>query len=162
MTSSNCFPDRDVIPLETVSLTLLACLPNIHGPFIRKLTRENFYDMMSQSMGWNEELHQQEPRSPERYRMLQINDETIGFFAVRKEADHFYLHTIQLTSALRGKGYGTALLQYIEGIARSKGLAFIRLSVFKSNPAGRLYQRLGYRPILDDEERSLILMEKVL
>lgn len=94
--------------------------------------------------------------------MLQINDETIGFFAVRKEADHFYLHTIQLTSALRGKGYGTALLQYIEGIARSKGLAFIRLSVFKSNPAGRLYQRLGYRPILDDEERSLILMEKVL
>jgi len=32
--------------------------------------------------------------APERYRMVQLNDEIIGFFAVRLETDYLYIHTI--------------------------------------------------------------------
>jgi len=73
--------------------------------------------------------------------MVQLNDEIIGFFAVRLETDYLYIHTIQLVPAFRDRGYGTALLQYIEGVARLKDLRFLNLSVFEGNPA-QLYQRL--------------------
>lgn len=115
---------------------------------------------MIRTIDWNEQRHQQEPRFPERYRMVQRNDETIGFFCIRVEADYLYIHTIQLVPSHRGKGIGTALLQYIEGIAKSLNLRSIYLSVFKENPAQLLYRKLGYTPIENDE--YLIRMEKVL
>lgn len=152
---------RDRSLLEAFSLELLPCEPDAHGAFIRVLTRENFYNTVSRTVGWDEERHQQEPRFPERYRMVQRNGEMIGFFCIREAADHLYLHTIQLVSVMRGRGYGTALLQHIESIAKSKGLPSIQLRVFKNNPAQRLYRRLGYTP-LETDERSLILIEKVL
>lgn len=150
----------NVIPLETVSLAVVPCNPGVHGSFIQALTRENFYDIISRTIGWNEELYQQEPRFPERYTMVQRNNEIIGFFCIREEANYLYIHTIQLVSSDRGKGIGTALLQYIEGIARSNNLGHIYLSVFKENPAQLLYRKLGYTPIENDE--YFIRMEKVL
>lgn len=150
----------NVTPLEAVSLAVVPCNPAVHGSFIQALTRENFYDIISRTIGWNEELYQQEPRFPERYTMVQRNNETIGFFCIREEANYLYIHTIQLVSSVRGKGIGTALLQYIEGIARSKNLGHIYLSVFKENPAQSLYRKIGYTPIENDE--YFIRMEKVL
>jgi ribosomal protein S18 acetylase RimI-like enzyme len=114
---------------------------------------------ISRTIGWDEELHQQEPR-PERYTMVYGNDNLIGFFSIREASDYLYIHTIQLVASFRSKGYGTTLLQHIENIARTKNLQRIHLSVFKENPAQRLYQRLGYKPIAQDE--YLIRMEKVL
>lgn len=154
------FDNRSITPLEAASLTLIPCDPKVHGSFIRALTKDNFYDMMSRTIGWDEERHQQEPRFPERYRMVQKDDQTIGFFCIREAADHLYLHTIQLAPAFRHRGYGTALLRYIETIAKSKHLSSIRLSVFEENPAQLLYRRLGYVPVEAADDRSLILMEK--
>lgn len=146
--------------LEAVSLTVVPCNPDVHGSFIRALTKENFYDIISRTIGWNESLYQQEPRFPDRYRMVQRNEQTIGFFCIREEADYLYIHTIQLVPSLRGQGIGTALLQYIDGLARSKELRSIYLSVFKENRAQLLYRKLGYTPIENDE--YFIRMEKVL
>jgi ribosomal protein S18 acetylase RimI-like enzyme len=141
-------------------LKLIPCISEIHGEFVRSLTRENFYDIISRTIGWNEELYQQEPRFPERYSMVQLQRKIIGFFCIRVAEDHLYLHTIQIIFSYRNKGYGTLLLQQIEEIARTKNLLRIRLSVFKENPAQRLYCRLGYQMLEEDEH--LIRMEKVL
>jgi len=62
-------------------LTLTPCNPQVHGSFIRSLTRDNFYLTISRTIGWDEELHQQEPR-PERYTMVYRNHDLIGFFAI--------------------------------------------------------------------------------
>lgn len=155
------FLNRDVTPLTALELMLAPCEPEVHGSFIRTLTRENFYDMMSRTIGWNESIHQQEPRFPERYKMVQTSSETIGFFSTRSTDDYLYLETIQLLAAWRGRGYGTALLQHIEKVALSKGFSKIRLRVFEENRAQSLYQRVGYIPLLVDEY-SLMLMEKIL
>jgi ribosomal protein S18 acetylase RimI-like enzyme len=146
--------------LDERSFIIVPCVPDVHGTFIRVLTRDNFYDIISHTIGWNEELHQQEPRFPERYSMVQRNDEIIGFFCIREAEDYLYLHTIQLIPSFRSQGYGTALLQYIEDIARSKKLRRIYLRVFKENPAQRLYRKLGYTLI--DQDEHFIRMEKVL
>jgi len=94
---------------------------------------------MSCTIGWDEERHQQEPRSQNAIGWCNL-DEIIGFFAVRLETDYLYIHTIQLVPAFSDRGYGTALLQYIEGVARLKDLRFLNLSVFEGNPARQLYQ----------------------
>ncbi|MUL36526.1 GNAT family N-acetyltransferase [Gloeocapsopsis dulcis] len=141
-------------------LTLTPCNPQVHGSFIRSLTRDNFYLMITRTIGWDEELHQQEPRFPERYTMVYGNYDLIGFFSIREASDYLYIHTIQLVASFRGKGYGTTLLQHIENIARTKNLQRIHLSVFKENPAQRLYRRLGYKLIAQDG--YLIRMEKLL
>ncbi len=146
--------------LKSASLTIFPCVPQVHRSFIRSLTRENFYDIVSRTIGWDEERQQQEPRFPERYKMVQKRDEMIGFFCVREEPDYLYLQTIQLIASFRNQGYGTALLQHIENTAKLKKLVRIRLRVFKEIPAQRLYQRLSYTPIEEDEH--LILMEKTL
>ncbi|MES1021283.1 GNAT family N-acetyltransferase [Gloeocapsa sp. BRSZ] len=142
-----------------LQLTFTPCNPQVHGAFIRSLTRENFYLVISRTIGWDEELHQQEPH-PEMYTMVYSNCKLIGFFSIREASDYLYIHTIQLVASFRGQGYGTTLLQHIENIARTKNLQRIQLSVFKENPAQRLYQRLGYKPIAEDE--YLIRMEKLL
>lgn len=142
-----------------LQLTFTPCNPQVHGAFIRSLTRENFYLIISRTIGWDEELHQQEPR-PERYTMVYSNHNLIGFFSIREASDYLYIHTIQLVASFRGKGYGTTLLQHIENIARTKNLQRIHLSVFKENPTQRLYQKLGYKQIAQDE--YLIRMEKLL
>ncbi|MDV2990447.1 MAG: hypothetical protein N4J56_000101 [Chroococcidiopsis sp. SAG 2025] len=145
---------------KDVYLKLIPCIPEIHGEFVRSLTRENFYDIISRTIGWNEELDRQEPRFPERYSMVQSQGGIVGFFCIRDARDHLYLHTIQLISSYRNKGYGTLLLQQIEEIARSKNLLRIRLSVFKENTVQKLYRRLGYQLI--DEDEYFIRMEKML
>ena len=144
------------------SLKLIPCAPEINGAFIRSLTKENFFEIISRTLGWDQSLHEQEPRFPERYTMVQREGETIGFFCIREAVDHLYLNTIQLLPACRNHGYGTLLLEHIEQIAKSKTLPKIRLSVFQENPARFLYQRLGYKALEVDVSRELILMEKLL
>jgi hypothetical protein len=65
--------------------------------------------------------------------MVKRAGETIGFFAVRDEADVLYLQTIQLVKAARGAGVSN------EG-------------------ARRLYARLGYVTISEDE--SALMLER--
>jgi ribosomal protein S18 acetylase RimI-like enzyme len=151
----------EIVTLEGKdSLELIPCNKDAHGGFIRKLTRGNFYSMMNRSFGWDENRHQQEPRFPERYSMIQRDLEMIGFFSIRLETSFLYLETIQLLPSYRNKGYGAALLEHIENLAKSKNLFTIRLRVFKENPAHGLYQRLGYK-IIETDEYSYI-MERAL
>lgn len=101
---SDWVPNRDVIPLTALGLTLVPCEPEVHGSLIRTLTRENSYELMSRTIGWDEVRHQQEPRFPERYKILQTDSEPIGFFSTRSGDDYFYLETIQLLPAWRSRG----------------------------------------------------------
>ncbi|MFF9865769.1 GNAT family N-acetyltransferase [Streptomyces sp. NPDC013953] len=57
-----------------------------------------------------------------------------------------YVYDIEVAGAVRGKGYGRALMLLAERTARDRGLDVIALHVFADNtPALRLYESLGYR-----------------
>jgi len=92
--------------------------------------------------------------------MVQLNDEIIGFLQFGWRQIISISIPFSSSQHFRDRGYGTALLQYIEGVARLKDLRFLNLSVFEGNPARQLYQRLAYRPIAEREVQSLILMQK--
>ena len=133
-------------------LEIVACDPARDDEFIRTQTRANFYAAMAAT--WDEARHQREPLHPDRYRMLRWNGETVGFFAVRDEPDHLYVQTIQLVPAACGQGIGTRVMHHIAELAGERP---VRLRVFPSNTgARRLYERLGYR-LVGEEDDSLIL-----
>ena len=63
-----------------------------------------------------------------------------------------YLH---VEPAKRGRGIGTALVEYGERLARERGAPAVTIGVGPDNPWARaLYQRLGYRPtgVMDSYE----------
>jgi GNAT superfamily N-acetyltransferase len=57
----------------------------------------------------------------------------------------------------RGRGIGTDLLNGLIEHARSRRLA-LSLSVQETNPALRLYQRLGFRLVRDEGDGGLVLV----
>jgi ribosomal protein S18 acetylase RimI-like enzyme len=72
-----------------------------------------------------------------------VGEEAVGYLSVWRSADEYYVASIAITDAWRGRGLGTALLRDLIAEARSAG-APLRLSVFAANPARRLYERLGF------------------
>jgi ribosomal protein S18 acetylase RimI-like enzyme len=70
-------------------------------------------------------------------------DRAIGRLLVSRLADEIWLVDIALLPEWRGRGIGSALLQQLldEAARASKP---VRLHVEKSNPAQRLYRRLGF------------------
>lgn len=142
------------------SISIETCNRERDGHIIRELTRENFYDSLIKTIGWNENTHRKEPRFPERYLMLFCHNHCIGFLSLRDRFDCLYLETLQLVQHFRGRGIGTSLLKFVEEIADSRKKSKIQLRLFKDNLALSLYRRTGFK-VVEDEEWCL-LMEKVL
>jgi diamine N-acetyltransferase len=70
----------------------------------------------------------------------------IGYCAIEEQPggvmflSKFYLH-----HAARGSGTGRRCMEFLEGLARRRGLTLLWLTVNKGNPAVQAYQRLGFR-----------------
>jgi ribosomal protein S18 acetylase RimI-like enzyme len=72
-----------------------------------------------------------------------------GRLFVDREADKIYLVDIALLAEYRGKGIGTAIMNdLVEEAENSR--AVLGLHVLKTNPAARLYIRMGLKVTADD------------
>ncbi|USK70657.1 GNAT family N-acetyltransferase [Peribacillus asahii] len=79
-----------------------------------------------------------------RLRVLK-NNPTFKLEKEAKEGD-FYIDTLCVDSAFRGKGIGTKLLQVAEQYAKAKGYKRISLAVEEDNKkAQQLYTKIGYK-----------------
>ncbi len=75
-------------------------------------------------------------------KILQKGNRRIGYYAlVDKGGGTGYILKLFLSPAYQGKGIGTFLLKDFE----RRGFKRLELSVWKNNPAVRLYKRLGYK-----------------
>jgi diamine N-acetyltransferase len=77
----------------------------------------------------------------------------IGFFSVIPRPGELFLSKIYLLKDQRGKGCARKALEFIQGLARERGLRRITLTVNKQNPAVKAYQALGFRilePVVTD------------
>lgn len=71
------------------------------------------------------------------------------------DADHSYGYVspsipelgIAVRADARGCGVGTLLLRALLAEARERGVVELSLSVERDNPAARLYERAGFRPV---------------
>lgn len=76
--------------------------------------------------------------------------EAVGFLSVRHDPDAppaLHVGDLQIETAHQNRGAGSAALQWIEELARERGLSELTLNVFRDNPAIRLYRRFGFQLI---------------
>lgn len=74
----------------------------------------------------------------------------IGYCAVQEQPERvLFLSKLYLHHAARGSGTGRTCMEFIEGLARRRGLSALWLTVNKGNPAVQAYQRLGFRIAAD-------------
>jgi GNAT superfamily N-acetyltransferase len=59
----------------------------------------------------------------------------------------------------RGAGVGTALVAAAVAEARNRSLPALSLSVEEGNPARRLYERLGFRPVAPAHHPGTLLLD---
>ena len=70
----------------------------------------------------------------------------IGYCAVQVQPQGaMFLSKLYLHHGARGSGTGRRCMEFIEGLARRRGLSLLWLTVNKGNPAAQAYQRLGFR-----------------
>lgn len=75
---------------------------------------------------------------------LICNDDVVmGFISLSRDGKALYIRELHLLACCRKQGAGSWVLAQMVLKARVEGLGFLRLTVFKTNPARRLYQRLG-------------------
>ena len=76
----------------------------------------------------------------------------------RTEEDALFLAQLFVERALQGRGVGTEVMNRLIGEAADAGQAMI-LDVVKTNPAQRLYERLGFRTTHEDERKFYMRRE---
>jgi ribosomal protein S18 acetylase RimI-like enzyme len=134
--------------------------------FILNLLKENMLASFEKHWGeWNESSFEKTHRK-KNIRIIDSEDSnkghisSVGYIDFKFKIDCGYVNDIQLSEKIRGKGLGTYIMKLVEQETLDKGLNRICLKVFKDNRAVQLYQRLGYKPIFEDD--TSLIMEKKL
>jgi ribosomal protein S18 acetylase RimI-like enzyme len=85
-------------------------------------------------------------------RIVTLDGTDIGWLQSFIKDDALFLGQLFVNESLRGQGIGTELVKGLIEEAASVGRA-VTLGVMKTNPALRLYERLGFRTTHDDERK---------
>jgi ribosomal protein S18 acetylase RimI-like enzyme len=75
--------------------------------------------------------------------IVHVQDETAGFFVVRKRSDHLYLDHLYIAAAFQGQGIGRRIVDDIKREAQRSSLP-IRLMALKDSPANGFYRSCGF------------------
>jgi len=88
------------------------------------------------------------------YYLIRTDEGYIGYTGVQPKEDELFLSKLYITSSQRGKSYGRKVVQFLEGMARDKGLNRITLTVNKNNlDTIKAYERFGFEnlgPVVQD------------
>ena len=74
-----------------------------------------------------------------------MDDGYIGYAAVQPKEDELFLSKLYIKASQRGRGYGRKVVEFLEGMARNKGLDKITLTVNKNNlDTIKAYEKFGF------------------
>ena len=124
-----------------------------HSPWDEAGTR-NF--LRQQCQAQNDHYHAYFPNT--RYEIIQSHGSPVGRLYVNQRDDAILILDIALLSEHRGGGIGTSLLNDLKHEARQAGKP-LRIRVEVMNPSLRLFERLGFTELPEDEIETHHLME---
>jgi ribosomal protein S18 acetylase RimI-like enzyme len=93
----------------------------------------------------------QQMREGYEYFLLARAGRNVGYCAVQAQTDNqtgegsLFISKLYVLQQERGAGTGRLCMEFIEQLARSRGLQLLWLTVNKGNPAVNAYKRLGFR-----------------
>ena len=95
-----------------------------------------------------------------------INGEVVGAVWVRIMNDYGHIDdktpsfAISVYKEYRGKGIGTALMKEMLTILKKRGYEQASLSVQKANFAAKMYRKLGFQ-VVDENEEEFLMLKKL-
>lgn len=84
-------------------------------------------------------------------RLIEDGSNILGFVSLSSDQRALFIRELQLVESARGRGIGALVLEWVHALALERRLPLVRLTVFKSNPAQRLYRRHGFEQVGEDE-----------
>jgi ribosomal protein S18 acetylase RimI-like enzyme len=122
---------------------------------LRKNTMERYLEGAGEPI--DEQTHLRRIRSHfSDARIICHAHDSIGLIKMHLSATEWAISQLQITPALQGKGVGTEVIRRVIGQA-DRDLLPVTLCVLRNNPAIRLYERLGFRVVLQNRiELSLV------
>jgi ribosomal protein S18 acetylase RimI-like enzyme len=85
-------------------------------------------------------------------RLITLDNADIGWLQSRIEEDALFLAQLFIDAPFQGRGIGTEVMHRLIAEGGAGGRA-ITLGVVKTNPALRLYERLGFRITHEDDRK---------
>ncbi|BAY43336.1 GCN5-related N-acetyltransferase [Scytonema sp. HK-05] len=92
------------------------------------------------------------------YEIVLLDGVPVGLFRVTRQDSSLYINAIHVIAAHRNVGIGTWIFGNIEARAKLLQLSVVKLRVFHTNPAKRLYLPHGFQNVL--VEKHWAFMEK--
>jgi GNAT superfamily N-acetyltransferase len=85
------------------------------------------------------------------YSLVHQDGRPVGYLAVLEKQDEraLFVSKFYLLQRTRGTGTGRTCMEFIERLARQRGLGLLWLTVNKGNPSVNVYKRLGFRIAAD-------------
>jgi GNAT superfamily N-acetyltransferase len=85
-------------------------------------------------------------------RIIRCDGANVGWFQSRMQDDTLFLVQLFVETPFQRQGIGTEALKSLMGEAKQAGIP-MTLGVVKSNPAVRLYERLGFKTTHEDDRK---------
>ena len=121
--------------------------------FFFRATKEALGPYIELTWGWNEEqqrrMHADKWQFDNSYVIISEGRE-IGTLRYEEGSERFYVRSFYLLPAWQNRGIGTRIMRLVMDRAAAAGLP-VGLHVLKVNPARRLYERLGF-VVIDQNE----------
>ncbi|QQG52757.1 MAG: GNAT family N-acetyltransferase [Candidatus Falkowbacteria bacterium] len=128
--------------------------------FVCDLSRRNMEEYTKEIWGGWDGSRFKANLNLKRLKMIIKNNRRAGFFDVENRGQESYLHNIQLSRPLHGKGLGKILMEKIEAAEKKAGTKRMIASVFNNNPAKEFYKKIGYQII--KREKGILIIGKDL
>jgi ribosomal protein S18 acetylase RimI-like enzyme len=139
------------LPAQQSDLTLRPAQPD-DEPFLLELRKATMTEHLTRAgEPIDDDAHR--ARLLHRYDAAQvicIDGAPAGLLKAHRNEDEWFVVQVQITPALQGRGIGERALRTILRAAAAEALP-VRLQVLKGNPAKRLYDRLGFEIVGEDE-----------
>lgn len=88
--------------------------------------------------------------------IIVIEGHDAGFLAIKEYQDHIKLVALHIVPEFQEQGIGRTIIENLLADARQKSKP-VRLEVLKTNPARRLYERLGFTVVDDSDEHVYVM-----
>jgi GNAT superfamily N-acetyltransferase len=114
--------------------------------------RELSLDMTAHAEGFRERW------DAAQVRIITLDGADVGWLQSLMQDDAFFLGQLFVEASFQGQGIGTAVVNRIVDEAAGAGKA-VTLGVVKTNPALRLYRRLGFQITHEDDRKFYMRRE---
>lgn len=119
--------------------------------FARRLTRETMLRYyLRYDLRWYDEAFDVAWDGRQNW-LICRGEAVLGFLSLSRDARALYIRELHVIEASRGQGAGSWAIEQAFSMACKERRPALRLTVFKGNPAQRLYERMGLEVVGDDD-----------